>query len=130
MADRLTDGTYQSHFLDISEPGAQISLQGADDMERDDLEEDGDNPDEEAVSVKTKKQTTRDQSSHSIPTQPPAMPASAIDQDLPVSYFDEDDDLTEFTSPAQESIAKECDVSYSVIIDTEVSCMTWWNRRV
>lgn len=27
-------------------------------MERDDLEEDGDNPDEEAVSVKTKKRTT------------------------------------------------------------------------
>ena len=26
-------------------------------MERDDLEEDGDNPDEEAVSIKTKKQT-------------------------------------------------------------------------
>ena len=59
MADRLTDGTYQSHLIDISEPGAQISLQGVDDTERGDLEEGGDNPDEEAVSVKTKKWTTR-----------------------------------------------------------------------
>lgn len=80
-----------------------------------------------SLGVKVKGST---KSSHSIPTQLPATPASAIDQDLPVSYFDEDDDLTEFTSPAQESIAKECDVSYSVIIDTEVSCMTWWNRRL
>ena len=40
-------------------------------------------------------------SSHSTATQPPAMPASAIDQDLPISYFNEDDEVAEFMDPTQ-----------------------------
>ena len=63
-------------------------------------------------------------SSHSIATQPPATPASAVGQDLPISYFNEDDDVAEFTDPTQESAAKECDVSRSMVSDSELSCMT------
>ena len=61
-----------------------------------------------SLGVKVKGST---KSSHSIATQPPAMPASAICQDLPVSYFGEDDDMAEFMDPTQESTVKECNVS-------------------
>ena len=56
MADRLANGTYQWHFLDITKLDDQISLQGMDeDMENGDLEEDEGVIDEEMVSTKTKK---------------------------------------------------------------------------
>ena len=63
--------------------------------------------------------------SHSNATQPLAMPTSAV---IPASYLDEDNDITEFTNPAQECTAKEWGISCSMITDTGVSCMTWSNR--
>ena len=74
-----------------------------------------------SLGVKVKGST---KSSHSTATQPPATPASAVGQDLPISYFNEDDEVAEFMDPTQEGAAKECDVSQSMVSDTELSCMT------
>ena len=71
-----------------------------------------------SLGVKVKGST---RSSHSTTTQPLATPTSAV---IPASYLDEDDNITEFTNPAQECTAKEWGISYSTITDTAVSCMT------
>ena len=78
------------------------------------------------LGVKVKGST---KSSRSIATQPPATPASAAGLDLPISYFDEEDDTSAFTNPTQET-AKEWGVSYcySMITDTEVTCATGIHR--
>ena len=47
-------------------------------------------------------------SSHSIVTQPPAMPVSAVGQDLPISYFNEDDNMAEFMDPTVEVTHAPC----------------------
>ena len=73
-----------------------------------------------SLGVKVKGST---KSSHSTATQPPAMPVSAVGQDLPISYFNEDDEVAEFMDPTQEGAAKECNVSQSMVSDTELSCM-------
>ena len=64
------------------------------------------------LGVKVKGSTGR--SSHSFATQPPATPTATP---IPTSYLNEDDDIVKFTNPAQESTAKDYDVSHSIISD-------------
>ena len=79
-------------------------------------------PYSKSLGVKVKGST---RSSRSIATQPPATPASVVGPGQPVSYLDEDDNTTEFTNFAQERpTVKEWGVSYSMITDTGVSCIT------
>ena len=58
------------------------------------------------------------------------MPVSAVGQDLPISYFNEDDNMAKFMDPTQESTVKECDVSRSMVSDAELSCMTFFYLKI